>query len=359
MIAFTADNHIGITSQWSIKERGNDFMRAFHDMVSSIKVHAKSNQNKDGVALLIGGDLFDTPYPPSFAVEFVQYEVSRLTKDGCSVFGIDGNHDIAEGRWLTVCGIGQLSENPVDVCGRKVCGLSYRRSADILSKIKLMADMGVKCDILVLHLALGELNRMGAASDIAASEIMTQLKAIGVKLVLIGHIHIRQSVTIDGITFAYCGSTEMCSMNEPKEKSFEIIDENNLAIDKCPVATRRIESFVISTEEEFAKFESEVDRDMDSLKSVFVTQNIKDGVKRLRNLAEEHGHMMRVQVMRTESEEEEHKIDRTTGVIGLEQAIGLSFSQDSDEAGLIRAILRAPAAMKVTVDEFMGGGNDA
>ena len=46
-------------------------------------------------------------------------------------------------------------------------------------------------------------------------------------------------------------------------------------------------------------------------------------------------------------------IDRSTGIIGLEQAIGLSFKPDSEEAGLIKAILRTPEALKVTIDNYM------
>ena len=350
MIAFTADNHIGITNQWSIKDRGEDFLKSFKNMINNIITRFSMVD-----ALIIGGDLFNSPYPASFAVEFVQKEVDRLNSVGIPVYGIDGNHDIADSKWLKVCGIIPLTFMPVTLPGDhavKVCGIGYRRSTDIISELNAMVDRGTKCDILVLHLAFGEMNRMGATSDISAGEIMPMLKAMGTRLVLMGHIHIRQSVTIDGVTFAYCGSTELCSINEQKDKSFELIDQATFALSPEPIKTRNVENVVISTEEEFAKFEANVE-ESDTLYSMFITNNINDGVKRLREIARSKNILMRIQIMQTERKESDDTIDRTTGVIGLEQAIGLSFKPDSEESELIKEILRAPESLKVTVDKFV------
>jgi DNA repair exonuclease SbcCD nuclease subunit len=353
MIAFTADNHIGVTTQWSIKSRGEDFMASFGDMVDSL--HAV----KEGGALIIGGDLFDMVYPPSFAVEFVQSEIRRLSRGGkYHVFGIDGNHDISGGRWLRVCGITPLTEEPVEVCdGVTACGLGYQRHADLVESLNSMAGRDVKCDILVLHIALGELNRMGSASDVSAAEIMPSIKEMGVKLVLMGHIHMSQDVEIDGIRFVYSGSTEMCSMNEQKDKSFVTVDPKTFAIGRTPIKTRKIEPVVIGSEEEFAKFESSARKNSKTLYSMFVSSDIKDGVTRLRALAASKNLLMRVQTVHQVevAEDDTDRIDRTAGVIGLEQALELSFKPDSVEAELIRAILRAPEALKVTVGKFMDG----
>lgn len=328
-------------------------MSAFHDMVDTLMKIKDKNKT-----LIIGGDLFDTPFPASFAVEFVQSEIRRLTGEGrCTVLGIDGNHDISGGKWLRVCGITPLTDVPVAICGEpalKVCGIGYQRPGDVLATIEGMADRGVRCDILVMHLALGELNRMGAASDIAASEIMHALKSIGVKLVLMGHIHIRQSIVIDGITFAYCGSTEVCSMNEQKDKSFDVIDQETLEFTHVPIKTRQIEHVVISTEEEFARFESGVKENSQTLYSMFVTPNIEDGVARLRGIAKEKNLLMRIQTLRNDNIIPDQQVDRASvGVTGLDQAIALSFKPDSIEAELIRTIFGAPEALKVTIDNFM------
>jgi DNA repair exonuclease SbcCD nuclease subunit len=220
-----------------------------------------------------------------------------------------------------------------------------------------MADRGVKCDVLVLHLALGELNRMGAASDVTAAEMMPALKRMGTRLVLLGHIHIRQSTTVDGVTFAYCGSTEMCSMNEQPDKSFDVVDPRTLGLEHVGIRTRRVEHVVISSEKEFSAFDARVSGGDDTLYSVFVTPDVADGVKRMRAMALERHLLMRIQVMRPKSADgagsPDIPIDRSTGIIGLEQAIGLSFRPDSEEAGLIKAILRTPEALKVTIDNYM------
>lgn len=349
MIAFTADNHLGIESQWSLKERKDDFLSAFGAACAA----ARSRSCK---GLLLGGDTFDMVHPPSFAVAFVQQQVRDLAKSGIPVFGIDGNHDIADGKWLDVCGIIRLSEDPVEVDGHRVCGLGHRRSDEIVTALNVMADRGVKCDILVLHLAFGELNRMGAASDVASQDILPALKALGVRLVLMGHIHIQQEVTVDGVTFLYCGSTEVCSVSEPKDKSITLID-TDLTRMTCPIATRPFVQTVIGSEREFAAFETALAEHDRSLHAVFIASTVADGVKRLRNLAHAKGVLMRIQTMRPNVvEDEPHEtIDRTTGIIGLEQAIGLSFTPDSSEARLIRTILQSPESLKPTVDAFVKG----
>lgn len=353
MLAFTADNHLGLTSQWSIKERKDDFLKAFENVVNAVL------SNDKATALVIGGDLFDTAYPPSFSVEFVQKQVRRLTAAGKQVFGIDGNHDIADCKWLKVCDITPLSEEPVCVDGRMVCGLSFRRSSEVISALSSMVDRGIKCEVLVLHLALGELNRMGAASDVTGAEMLPMLKALGVRSVLMGHIHICQQVDLDGIIFSYCGSTELCSMNEPKEKSIDLLDLNGPSpvLIQVPIATRRIVHTVIGNEKEFAAYEAS-EKDKDVLQAVYIGTDVKDGVKRLRDIAKSTGLMMRVQVVHPNDPEPVKTIDRTTGVIGLEQAIEKEFKPDSEEAGLIRAILHSPETLKVTIDNFMKEKND-
>ena len=347
MLAFTADNHLGVEAQWSLKERKNDFLKAFHNVCLSV-------EEKQASSLIIGGDLFDTAHPPSFAVEFVQSEIRALEAKGIRTYGIDGNHDIADNKWLKVCGITPLSDEPVIVDGKAVCGISYRRSTEVIATLNAMADRGVKCDIIVLHLAFGELNRMGAASDLTANDILPALKAMGTRLVLMGHIHIAQDVTVDDVTFAYCGSSEICSMNEPKKKGITLVDDR-LNLLPCPIETREVENTVIGNEKEFAAYEASIAEGSPRLQAVFVGPEVKDGVRRLRDLAKAKRLLMRIQVLTVRTAGEESEIDRTVGVIGLEQAIGLSFRENSEEATLVRAILRSPETLKMTVEKYMKG----
>ncbi len=367
MLYFTADNHLGIESQWSLRERGRDFELAFKEVVGDIVDTAPRHS-----ALILGGDTFDKPNPSASAIEFLQREVSKLADAGVEVYGIDGNHDPADGGWLRVCGVTPLSDEPVDVDGNKVCGLNHARADKIVEALEEMVARGVKCDVLVLHLSLAELNMMGGSSDLSAKDILPMLKDMGVRLVLMGHIHIRQSVTVDGVTFAYCGSTEMCSINEPREKSFEKISPD-LSMTASVIKTRDIVDVRIDSEEDLAKFiyescVSNVDggkpRDTDGMMfSAYVSSEVKDGVKRVREVAAKSGAMVRIQSVQvnqgadgtTGGLADAPELDRTTGVIGLESAIEASFKPDSDEARLIRAFLRTPTAVKLAVDEFLKG----
>lgn len=131
MLYFTADNHLGIESQWSLRERGRDFELAFKEVVGDIVDTAPRHS-----ALILGGDTFDKPNPSASAIEFLQREVSKLADAGVEVYGIDGNHDPTDGGWLRVCGVTPLSDEPVDVDGNKVCGLNHAR-ADKLSLIHI------------------------------------------------------------------------------------------------------------------------------------------------------------------------------------------------------------------------------
>ena len=64
---------------------------------------------------------------------------------------------------------------------------------------------------------------------------------------------------------------------------------------------------------------------------------------------------MRIQTVHPEGEADEPTFDRSTGVTGLEQAIGLRFAPDSAEAAFIKACIRTPAAAGAMADEYISG----
>ncbi len=56
-------------------------------------------QKRDIDALIIAGDIFDTPYPPSDAIRlFIEFLYDITTENECQVYFISGNHD--SGRFL-------------------------------------------------------------------------------------------------------------------------------------------------------------------------------------------------------------------------------------------------------------------
>ena len=164
-------------------------------------------------------------------------------------------------------------------------------------------------------------------------------------------------------------------MNEPKKKGITLVEtisdydaarmstQSNEKIESwrmkltpCPIATREIENTVIGNEKEFAAYESIVEEGSPRLQAVFVGPEVKDGVRRLRDLAKARRLLMRIQVLTVRTAGEETEIDRTAGVIGLEQAIGTSFKDGSEEAALIRAIIRSPETLKVIVEQYVKEG---
>lgn len=203
-IALVSDVHLG-TRQYGIKERYEDFLTAFENFGDSVV-----GQHVD--AVVIGGDLFDSPRPDAYSVRFAKKVVNDIKMSGFSgtpVVGIDGNHDLAGGDWLRVIGVTPFPDVMVtDLCGVRAVGLSYRNGRDLVAAIKEMADCAMKADILVAHFALAEMNGGGSA-DTGVRELCPLLEKMGVKCVLMGHVHIPEARKWNGILFVNPGSTEI------------------------------------------------------------------------------------------------------------------------------------------------------
>lgn len=153
-IALVSDVHLG-TKQYGLKERYDDFLASFSRFGSDV-----ASRGVD--AVVIGGDLFDSPRPDAHAVLKASEVVKRLS--GCMlstipIWGIDGNHDLSNGDWLRVIGVQPLLDFEVfKIAGAKVAGLSYRSGRDLIAAIQQLVDAGVKADVLVAHFALAEIN---------------------------------------------------------------------------------------------------------------------------------------------------------------------------------------------------------
>jgi len=88
-IIHTADLHLGMTFK-SIGDKSKLHRRDCHDVFSNI-IDLCIKENVD--ALLIAGDLFDSPNPSKSIVSFVIGELKRLKDKKIPVFIISGNHD--------------------------------------------------------------------------------------------------------------------------------------------------------------------------------------------------------------------------------------------------------------------------
>lgn len=114
-IALVSDVHLG-TRQYGIKERYDDFIVAFERFGQSAIDHKVD-------AVVIGGDLFDSPRPDAKSVLQAQYVVHQLESMGIHVFGIDGNHDLSNCGWMQVIGAHALFDGIPVSNGRLFSGV--------------------------------------------------------------------------------------------------------------------------------------------------------------------------------------------------------------------------------------------
>ena len=181
-IALVSDVHLG-TRQYGLKERYEDFLESFRGIGGRKDI-------RDVDAVVFGGDLFDSPRPDAHSVLVAKETVGKIVGQGVRVLGIDGNHDLADGDWLRV-----IDVEPIDsgweykVGNASIHGLNYRNGRDLVAELQRMVEEGVKTDILVMHFALAEMNGGGSA-DTGVQELSPLLDKLGVKAVLMGHVHI-------------------------------------------------------------------------------------------------------------------------------------------------------------------------
>lgn len=359
-IALVSDVHLG-TRQYGLKERYGDFLVAFENVGKSI-----IEQKVDMV--VIGGDLFDSPRPDAASVLQAQYVVKGLEDAGIEVYGIDGNHDLSDCGWLRVIGMHALFDGViVDRMGVRIAGVNYKNGRDLVSELQRMVDEGVKTDILVMHFALAEMNGGGSA-DTGVRELSPLLDKLGVKAVLMGHVHIPDCRKWNGVLYVNPGSTEMKSSNEPQNKFFYVLDTETWEAMPVPIETRKVVGVEIVNEDaldEFRRmmedeFRAIVDKPIPPRRpfyQIIADDSIEDGYKRIATIVHDTCAIARIVMRSSKSRDLAPVVDRKESVATLESAIEARFPKDSDEAKLISSMLHSPdpSSIHLICQKFMEG----
>lgn len=361
-IALISDVHLG-TRQYGLKERYEDFLSAFERFGNDVV----SRRGID--AVVIGGDLFDSPRPDAHSVLVAQDVVQKINEYDKTVFGIDGNHDLSGGGWMSVIGAQAMFDMvPMPFMGIKMVGVNYRSGRDFIAAMQQMVDSGVKADILVAHFALAEMNGGGSA-DTGVQELYPFLEKMGVKCVLMGHIHIPDCRKWNGVIFVNPGSSEMRSVSEPKEKYYFIINTDTWEAEPVRLETRKVEEVEITNEDELVKFQMELENDARDRTSivncpdgvfyqVIVDDSIDDAFKRISKTIHDTSSIARVVMRSNRARDLAPSVDtRKESLNTLESAIEARFPKDSDEARLILSMLRSPdpSSIHMIVEKFMEG----
>ena len=355
-IAIVSDIHLG-TRQYGLKERYEDFHSSFEEFGKSLRGYRLD-------AVVIGGDLFDSPRPDANSV-LVAQDVVKVIRECGPVYGIDGNHDLSNGDWLRVIGVEPLGDGQVAKVGDlKMCGLHYRNGRDFIAAIRDMVDRGVKADILVAHFALAEMGG-GGTSDTGVQEICPLLEKIGVKCVLMGHIHIPEARMWNGILFVNPGSTEMKSSNEPRDKYYFVVDTDTWSATEVPIMTRPIADDEITNEADVEKFREDLTYEMDMedkleirpFHQVIADDSIEDVYKRVAQIVHDTGAIARIVTRSSKARDLAPVVDRKESVASLESAVEARFPKESDEAKLTVSYLHSsdPASVHLITEKYLKG----
>lgn len=229
-IAHTADFHYG-ARQYGMPDREHDFYEAGHRVFDNA-IASRVN------VIILAGDIFDIPKPSAATVKVLKDDVDRARAAGIMVLGIDGNHDVAGGDWLRVCGAHVLSTEPIALDGIFFAGIPSCRPTVFRATLADMAAAGVKCDVLVIHQAIAEMADFG--TELSVMDILPPLQAMGVRYCAMGDIHNYREMVVGGVRFCYPGSPELTARDERPDKSMELIDisATTLKTFMMPLTTR-------------------------------------------------------------------------------------------------------------------------
>ena len=232
-IVHCADLHIGAPCQGLSStlaaQRSSEIRSSLSEIVNFCK-------EKKVDALLICGDLFDTPDPSGADCDFVRDTLSSLSP--IDVFILCGNHDymcaqspfLKEDYFSDNVHIFPCFEHSFEIPGKNVVfwGKSYSSPTTLASFSDCVFD-SKKINIMCLH---GDLTK-GSTYNIINKETLSSLKP---DYAAFGHIHNAEIFDIENTACAYCGTPEGHKFNDDGATGFiyaEISKENSALTHIC------------------------------------------------------------------------------------------------------------------------------
>jgi len=245
--AFTADLHLREQVWKSRPDLTGDTYYALEQIVDWCVA--------DRTNLVLGGDQFDSPYPSSADMHFLQVQVNRLRAAGLSVFAYDGNHDGQAVSWIEqIHGLENLNERLTEICpGVPAYALNFRPAPELA---EALARVPATTQVLLLHQFDRNVVDIPGQWDFDPAWIPPMT---GLKVVLLGHIHRPSSHTdpVSRVVYAYCGSPSMHEISETHPKSFIVVDTQTWELRRQPLLSRHVATAVLPDEQTLSAFIAE------------------------------------------------------------------------------------------------------
>jgi DNA repair exonuclease SbcCD nuclease subunit len=247
-IIHTADNHLRV-SQFSRSSRGEDFSKAFLDVVHT------AIRRKAGV-ILVAGDLLDSTRPSPKIIEFLKTVDTLACANGVLILVTSGNHDLTDPHWAKIAGVESRRECGLRIIDNELVTLPngltvYGQPFVPKEKLAEIRDTLPKADILMFHGMIAELTD-GFKSESAIPIAMLPCERY--QFIALGDIHHRKYTRVDGCLVGYPGSTELCEAGEEDAKTVtEVTFDNGKLVGEpefLPVKTRQVLRFFLNTEDD-------------------------------------------------------------------------------------------------------------
>ena len=207
-------------------------------------------------SLVLMGDIFNTQHPDARSVSVLTQGLETMAAAQLPVFVIQGQHDRATPPWPQAVGGGlctyvhQKIFQPFGPQGLKLYGIDQQNSRD---KVKLEIDK-IPADVqgVCMHQLFREVFPLENAWDTDGAWL-----PVHIKHGFIGDYH--QPVDFglpSGGRAYYSGSTYMCKLDEPKEKSFLLVHpqaQGGLSVERQPLPTRACVQLTINEEADIDK----------------------------------------------------------------------------------------------------------
>lgn len=356
-VIHTADLHLGFR-QYGFPAREGDF----YNVVAQL---FKRAVDMGADAILIAGDTFDSTKPPSFAVRVLKELTEAVKRQGVRVLAIDGNHDVADGNWMEVCGIEPIGGRIVTITSKdgsntlRLAGIDSCRPAtfcNVLETLKAEAA-GVPVPVLAIHQAVSELSDF-ATQDYSAMQIAGWVAPLGVQYVAMGDIHGYRETVIGGVRFAYCGSAEMKAVDENPDKSASVIFYDGVSV-RTSIIPLQTRPFLVCNLASQADLDSLLDKvnkcQMWPLVVAWYAAEAVDIAKRAESILKSQGCMYRfIPLARSSDKDGAGKtFNRADGMIQLKDAVEAYFDTGTDEYELVFQLLNSPDNVKETVAAYM------
>lgn len=238
----TADTHIGYT-QYHKKERENDFLEAFSEIVTKAI-------EEDVEAVIHGGDLFHSSQPGFNSLVGVLEQLNRLNENGIEFLSVLGNHDGGRGaKWVDVFEqverARHLGKEPHVIGDVAFYGIDYMSEGKRDYYSYQFGESESKYNILVSHGGFSELT----FGDWKLEDIITESN-IDFESVLLGDEHEFIMDEHYGIPITYSGSTERTAIDQKEKRGYNIIRvDGSIQINHKKFSTRNFEYVSIDIDE--------------------------------------------------------------------------------------------------------------